>query len=329
MSPTVSIIIPIYNAEKYVRNCVDSILRQTFTDFEIILVDDGSTDSSGRIVDELAVTDNRIKVIHQENGGPGKARNTGIENAKGTFVNFVDADDLLEEDLLSSYQRVNSTYDICFQGYIGFSEKESHVVSLSPKNSNNNSYEDVVLEMLTNGMLGYVCCKQFRLNIIKENHLRFRETVKYREDFLFTIEYLTYCQSACITGDSGYRYRLDNPNSLLHTWFDAEEYLSVNRSVFETAIKNWNTFPRLTNYFRQWYADSQYKGIRGLIRKRKPGKEERNKERHYISEMIDFYKTTSIGIPYSNNALANRLIKMAWQTRNVDIVHNTMRILIR
>ncbi|EMF0473665.1 glycosyltransferase family 2 protein, partial [Enterococcus faecium] len=87
----ISIIVPVYNVEKYLKKCVDSILGQTFTDFELLLIDDGSTDNSGSICDELAKTDNRIKVIHKENGGLSDARNIGIEVAKGDFIGFIDS----------------------------------------------------------------------------------------------------------------------------------------------------------------------------------------------------------------------------------------------
>ncbi|HFU5892253.1 TPA: glycosyltransferase family 2 protein, partial [Enterococcus faecium] len=89
----ISIIVPIYNVEQYLRKCVDSILAQTFTDFEVILVDDGSPDNSGAICDEYAKLDSRVRVIHKENGGLSDARNAGIEIAKGKYLGFVDSDD--------------------------------------------------------------------------------------------------------------------------------------------------------------------------------------------------------------------------------------------
>ncbi len=99
----ISIIVPVYNVEKYLKKCVDSILGQTFTDFELLLIDDGSTDNSGSICDELAKTDNRIKVIHKENGGLSDARNIGIEVAKGDFIGFIDSDDYIDEDMYAFY----------------------------------------------------------------------------------------------------------------------------------------------------------------------------------------------------------------------------------
>ena len=94
--PLISIIVPVYKAEKYLHKCVDSLLEQTFTDFEILLVDDGSPDKSGEICDEYAEKDSRIRVFHKENGGVSSARNLALDNAKGEFVMFLDSDDWLD-----------------------------------------------------------------------------------------------------------------------------------------------------------------------------------------------------------------------------------------
>src|SRR5690606_22590995 len=98
--PKVSVIIPVYNTENYLRECLDSILAQTFTDFEVLLINDGSTDSSGKICDEYAEKDSRIKVFHKENGGVSSARNLGLDNAKGEWICFVDSDDEILQDAL-------------------------------------------------------------------------------------------------------------------------------------------------------------------------------------------------------------------------------------
>ena len=99
MNPKVSIIVPIYNSEKYMNKCIESILNQTLTEIEIILVNDGSTDNSGKIIDNYAKKDNRIKVIHQQNSGPSVARNKGISTAKGKYIGFVDSDDYIESTM--------------------------------------------------------------------------------------------------------------------------------------------------------------------------------------------------------------------------------------
>src|SRR5690606_27273688 len=98
MMPKVSVIIPVYNAEKYLRECIDSVLAQTFDDFELLLINDGSTDGSGKICDEYAQKDARVKVFHKENGGVSSARNLGLDNAKGEWITFIDSDDWIGEN---------------------------------------------------------------------------------------------------------------------------------------------------------------------------------------------------------------------------------------
>ena len=102
-TPKISVIVPVYNTEKYLHHCIDSILSQTFTDFELLLIDDGSKDSSGAICDEYAAKDNRVRVFHKENGGVSSARNLGLDNATGEWIAFVDADDYLAPSYLYDF----------------------------------------------------------------------------------------------------------------------------------------------------------------------------------------------------------------------------------
>ena len=122
----VSIIVPVYQVEKYIRQCVDSILAQTFTDFELILVDDGSKDQSGKICDEYARMDTRVKVIHKENGGAADTRNRGVNQAVGNYVMFVDSDDYLAPTMLECLYRniLNENADITACNYLYFFEND-------------------------------------------------------------------------------------------------------------------------------------------------------------------------------------------------------------
>ena len=111
--PTISIIVPVYNSEKYLDACIDSILSQSFRDFELILVDDGSKDSSAQICDEYASQDTRVRVIHKANGGVSAARNDGLDIAKGEYITFIDSDDWVERESLSTISNYRD-YDIVF-----------------------------------------------------------------------------------------------------------------------------------------------------------------------------------------------------------------------
>ena len=117
MNPKISIIVPIYNVEKYLPKCIDSIINQTLENIEIILVNDGSTDSCAEIIESYANKDNRIKVIHKKNGGQSSARNMGLDIAKGEYIGFVDSDDWLHydmyENMYKSIKKVNSDLCVC------------------------------------------------------------------------------------------------------------------------------------------------------------------------------------------------------------------------
>lgn len=125
----ISVVVPVYNVEKYVAECVDSIVNQTYKDLEIILVDDGSTDNSGAICDELAGKDERIKVIHKTNGGLSDARNAGIDIAKGEYISFIDSDDYIHpqmlELLLHTSLKIDSDISVCLFASVGETEKRS------------------------------------------------------------------------------------------------------------------------------------------------------------------------------------------------------------
>lgn len=190
----VSVVIPVYNVEKYLAECVDSVLRQTYTDYEIILVDDGATDSSGQMCDEYAQKDARIRVIHQPNGGLSAARNTGLKAARGEYVYFLDSDDYIETCALEHLVAVadQEQADVMFfDGYVFFDEcEEDDTVSRYTRHAayaaengrkmlcqllNNEEYRTAVPLMLLN--------RQF----LEENHLKFLEGIIH-EDELFTFQ---------------------------------------------------------------------------------------------------------------------------------------------
>lgn len=129
MKPKLSIIVPIYNVEKYINKCIDSILAQTFTDFELILVDDGTLDNCGKICDEYAKADSRIKVIHKKNGGLSSARNAGIDIAQGEYIGFVDSDDLIKDDMYDLLYKAILKYnaDISICNFIKFDEDSQFI----------------------------------------------------------------------------------------------------------------------------------------------------------------------------------------------------------
>ena len=181
--PKVSIIVPVYKAEKYLNRCIDSILAQTFTDWELLLIDDGSPDRSGDICDEYAKKDTRIRVFHKKNGGVSSARNAGLDVAKGQWVVFVDSDDWCEENYLCDFINTqNILHEECVVLQGRMNEVDEKVVdNLVLKEC---SYENVSEAMLENNLLtfGAPYCKLYSNILIQKNRIRFPEEYSYGED---------------------------------------------------------------------------------------------------------------------------------------------------
>lgn len=202
-NPYISIIVPVYNSEKYLRRCVDSILAQDYGNFELLLIDDGSIDNSGNICDEYASLDARVKVFHKVNGGVSTARNVGVDNAKGKWITFVDSDDFIEKSYLNIG---DSTADIIFQNYVttGTSEKSKYA---KMKISNLESLKDFLNNEAHKELFRTPWGKFFKKSIIKEHDLRFNTKYSIGEDTLFILEYMCYCVSLDFLSTSYYCYQ--------------------------------------------------------------------------------------------------------------------------
>lgn len=236
MSPKISVIIPVYNVENYIRACLDSILQQTFQDWECILVNDGSKDNSGKICDEYRRLDSRFKVIHKDNGGVSSARNRGLDIATGEWFTFVDSDDELTKDALSYMLKrcISNEADCCVCAIIRESEGNNFSQILNDKNK-----RDIIWSCLTYRTQKYAdrgllvdapYAKLFRASIIKENNIRYVEGLCKSEDALFTAEYYYHAQRIISDNHPVYYYTL-NPNSICHTY--SKTHISMLASLLE------------------------------------------------------------------------------------------------
>ena len=194
--PELSIIVPVYKVEKYLHKCIDSILAQTFNDFELILIDDGSPDRCGEICDEYAAKDPRIRVIHKENQGVSAARNAGLDVATGTYIGFVDSDDWIEpemyETLLTTAKRTGAETVICGIRYCG----EDGSIIRSDLTSEGIYSKDASLKALygTPNELGGGCWNKIFLRGSVQD-ARFRKGISMAEDWLFLFECFKRCES--------------------------------------------------------------------------------------------------------------------------------------
>ena len=208
MQPKISIIVPVYKAEKYLHRCVDSILSQTFTDFELLLINDGSPDNSGAICDEYAQKDNRVRVFHKENGGVSSARNLGLDNAKGEWITFCDADDYVSEKwLMSCKNAVKDDIDIVFNGYcyITSTEKENRI-PFSKNAICKTEIKKAITDLVISNCYGYIWLAVFKKSLIENLCLRFDEKSAFNEDAQFLSTYLENTKSFSTIKEANYYY---------------------------------------------------------------------------------------------------------------------------
>lgn len=255
----VSIIIPVFNVESYLGDCINSILNQSFNDFEVILIDDGSTDLSGKMCDQYSLADNRIIVIHQDNQGVSIARNNGIKLSKGKYIMFVDADDYISKYAIESHIYVykNNNSDVTMSGYC---------IRPDQLASNINFYMSIQTyscsfmfeKMLSgDGSDGYLWNKMFKSDIIKKNNLQFREGIKVWEDMLFLMEYYMHSNSISIFPDVLYYYR-QRSDSAVNTLNISKEIdkLKVLQLIYTLPYQKTDVFYKyIDNIFISLYSN--------------------------------------------------------------------------
>lgn len=249
--PLFSFIVPVYNAEAELQGCIDSILRQSMDDLELILVDDGSTDGSGAICDAAANADPRVSVIHQANGGVSAARNTGIRHAKGEYVLFVDGDDTVDAESLAQIRGKlhHNAADLIIFG-MAFDYYRGSVCVRTEHLSCFDICGIGVAEMLSDfefyfqgNALSSACNKVFSLDLIRKHQIFFREKMSHYEDLDFVIRYLMYIRQIGFVNAPLYHYRVDSDQrhavSRVTDISKLRFNLSLLMGTIEEAYLNW------------------------------------------------------------------------------------------
>lgn len=242
--PQVSIIIPVYNSEKYLRMTIESLLNQTYKDFEIILVDDGSVDASGKLCDDLSLTDRRIVVIHKENGGVSSARNVGIENARGELISFVDHDDYVFSDYLMTMVNEIEEYDLLQSFSLGGPRntiktcKRFALDKTKTLRCIKGDNGDVVFPEVDMNNMATIWNQLYKKEVIDKYQLRFRSIQS--EDELFSYEYMMYANSIKKIHYQGYFF-VCNMDSLgsKHNYIAEYNYIELMENIYSRLISCW------------------------------------------------------------------------------------------
>ena len=260
--PIISIIMPVYKVEKYLGKCVDSILDQTFTDYELFIVDDGSPDSCGAIADEYEKKDPRVHAIHKENGGAPSARNAGIDRAAGEYLYFPDSDDWLEADYLQKLydKAVETEADLVISGftmeYFENNKSQSYSVSMPEADyGDQTSVRTNLHRYFDNMMMAVPWNKLYKASYIKDKNLKFPD-IKW-DDLHFNMEVIRDIEKVAISDSTGYHFFRSRAGSETTTVFDKMLY-KMRREQFKhilSVYKHWGvTDPEIMSVIYGYYA---------------------------------------------------------------------------
>ncbi len=261
MKPLVSVIVPVYKVEDYLHRCVDSILQQTYTNLEIILVNDGSPDKCPEICDAYAALDSRVIVVHKKNGGVSSARNAGLEQMHGVYACFVDSDDFLPKnailELYEAAQKENTPFVVGICGIYGTKAVKNPIVK-QRKFTIQEEPEQLLAYIVENGSYSPYA-KLYRTDLIQNNGLRFREDMKIAEDTVFLRTYLRYCDSVCMIPKVVYSYTADNAQSLSKKAY--EEYCELYGQKMLSVQALMETLPLSEQRKTEFLAERAINGV--------------------------------------------------------------------
>ncbi len=260
--PKVSIIIPVYNGEKVLERCLNSVLAQTYTDFELIIINDGSTDRSIDIINEYKNKDNRIKVINNKNNGVSETRNIGIEASIGEYIQFVDCDDYIESNMLSNMvdNIENAKVDLIVTGIFLDIENGNDV----KRSIQTFKYENLhgkaniargVLERLDGAYIHSLWNKIFKRDIIVKNNIKMDKNINLGEDLIFNLEYLKRCENIVFDDKCYYHYCMQATESLTARY--RENKLELMKLLYDKCEEYFyycglKNFELLNNVFIKW-----------------------------------------------------------------------------
>jgi len=229
----ISVIVPVFNAENSIVDCLDSIRNQNYTNWECIVIDDGSTDASGKICDSYAAKDDRFKVYHKKNGGVSTARNLGLEKATGKWIAFIDSDDIVEQNYLIGF---DDKVDLYVQDRQVLGDSSYDWPHLSKQYVDENHIVDYIEKNGQEDVFRAIMSKIFKSEIIKAHEIRFIENIRFGEDTLFVNEFLKYCKRINVINTSNYVYNkpLEWRQKYSLSFDDAISFLKLYHLIYKS-----------------------------------------------------------------------------------------------
>lgn len=319
---SISIIIPVFNVENDIELCLISIINQTLKDIQIIIIDDGSTDSSGQKCDQYANMDFRIEVFHIPHSGVSKARNYGLHIVNSPYLMFVDADDELEnialEHLFNEARRTNPDFLICGYKKVIYRNGEilsSHLIKCKPFSGEMKEFLNNIEEYLEVPLLQSACWKLFSSSIVQANSIEFKEYMDFGEDALFVYKYLEYSNTIVAIDENLYIYKVKNLRSLSKV-FKADKY-NINLVLIESIRKlfQFNNIKQKEEFFNNMICNSYTSFIGGLWN---DGNKFSSEIREgYINDANGKLQTLNSFLALKDSSLQNRLLALLISKKNI------------
>lgn len=326
----ISVIIPVYNAERYISKTVQSILVQTHRFFELVLVDDGSSDNSLEICNSFLKIDNRIRVIHSHNQGASMARNIGIQNSTGQLLTFIDADDIIDPDylknLFDSFIKFNEP-DLLIQGLIQeWPNKANNIFRLSDKSYvlKGKDFPSFFEEVYLNDYSGPYC-KLFRRSIILNNNIRFSSKIIYGEDFDFLLNYLRFTRTVATSSIIGYHYIMRD-GTVSQRLYPFEKELSGLNQIYTSFISLMSKYnvPQLESMM----ADSINPYVWRVIHSNYRNGYRRSK-RYNNLDKIPLSVTSFFCKTYKPGTIFTKIVKILIRTRKFSLLDFLLKTRLR
>ena len=253
--PVISVITPVYKVEKYLSQCIDSIMAQSFTDFELLLIDDGSPDRCGEICDEYAGKDKRIRVFHQGNAGVSAARNKGLKEAQGRYVTFVDSDDYVLPGYLHDLyaeRSVDGLKGVVIETVTKlFPNNETYLCALPEMNLHKEDYGHLLTE-LADKNIGYSASKLYDITVIRQYKLSFLSGISLLEDFFFLLDYVQHVDFVKIRNVSNYMYRVFHSVEAQSICYKAtEQEYDIFKNYYSRIMNNHMQYSLSSSELRQ------------------------------------------------------------------------------
>ena len=330
----VSVIIPIYNKEKYLERCIKSVINQTYKNFELILINDGSIDNCGFICDQYAKSDERIKVIHKDNGGVSNARNVGINQAKGEYITFIDADDYVQKEFLEKLVKpiIDNNVDVSI---CGFETHDSYTDKLLNSNKYYKKFCCNIQTFLTNyfqplyhnDVINRVTNKLLKKSIIDKYQLQFDERYSNHEDRIFMIQIISKSNSIANLDECLYNYMTNIKDSLVrqYQYNDIEANWILFHTIYNFLTKN-KASEEIYNYI---YNNFGYRFASCISRMYRKSKLSSRDEYNIFNDLInnDTYQTilvhtTPINIKY-------KVLFYLFRRKVIRPVHIVMRVIFK